>query len=641
MTPGASAWSIEVGGRRITVNVDQFPRIRRLAEVVTAHWAASFGGADGSSSTASVYATSLRDLLAYLNDRPSPPQDLRFVDDVTLDAWVDDMRNRVGRESTRARATSMRVLLDNFDQSLLHNSLTDGRVLRWRPDVERGGVPLSDLSPGQWATLSKLTKRAVLESTARIRAARAIAVAGRNPTRAEGWRIRENVYWAVLNGTFDLAAFTSAHTGRRWARWLEPFRPKALTGARAFAYVADRIREQLLPTLLDMAAFWTAMAITTGLPPESVNDLELGWFDRPPGGDLTILRYRKQRRAAPTIPLVLLTKPQFSAQRLRDTYVELSRPLRALAGPDVADRLWLFATINRSDHRLDVRVPTQTTRHFTKWVNHSGLLESAHVAAVEQARTARLDEARAAHRSPARLAGRRLRHLEPWTGPVDPRRIRKTNKARRLVLFGLAAAATDHTVRVLIAHYTNSDLVRVRSAMVITDIADTLVVFAQGPRPATLIAPDVADAARDGGAARSQLSALLGITETQLDAILAGRHTIGAVACIDPHASPYDRPGRFCRQAGSELCLSCQQAVVLSEHVPSLWSEVERLDRIGATMSGESFHELHGEQHALLLELLGAFDGEGADSYRARGTIPTHAPGTPAPVPMRRRRVRR
>ena len=45
------------------------------------------------------------------------------------------------------------------------------------------------------------------------------------------------------------------------------------------------------------------------------------------------------------------------------------------------------------------------------------------------------------------------------------------------------------------------------------------------------------------------------------------------------------------------------QAVVLHEHVPALWSEVERLERIAATIPGDAFSALHGDHHALLLDL--------------------------------------
>ena len=122
---------------------------------------------------------------------------------------------------------------------------------------------------------------------------------------------------------------------------------------------------------------------------------------------------------------------------------------------------------------------------------------------------------------------------------------------------------------------------------------------------------------------------------------MRGRHNIGAVACIDPEASPYDEPGQFCRRAGSDLCLSCPQAVVLRDHVPSLWAEVERLERIAATTTGDAFAALHGDHHALLLDLLTCFDPGGVNAYRERGTIPTTHGAAPAPARLQRRRARR
>lgn len=637
-----TTYIVEIGRRRATIDTAKFPRAGRVAGRLASHWMESFKDYGAETSTPRCYATALGDLLGYLNGLAAPPQDMRFVDEVTLDGWVDDMRGRLGRESTRLRSTSVRVLLDNIDVGELHETLTDGHVLRWRPDVERGGVPLSDLAPGQWAALRKLAKRSVIEATTRIRSARAVAAQGCDPgDNLDAWRVKDNVYWAALNGRLDVDRFAAALYRRRWPDWSAPLRPAALSGPRAAGYVADRIREQLLPTLLDMAAFWTAMAVTTGLPPESVNDLEIGWFQTPPGGELTILRYRKQRRGAPTLPLLLLARPQFCAQRLRDTYVELSAPLRARATPDDADRLWLYA-LARGGQDVRVNVPNHTTRHFTRWVHAAGLLDADHIANVEQQRTDRAAGPRSLLSKPAaRTAASRLRPLEAWTGPVDPRRVRKTDKSHRLVMYGLAAAANDHTVRVLIAHYTNSDLVRVRSALVITEVAEALTVFASGPRPTTIVTAEAAEEAATNISARADLALMLGVTGERLDAVLAGRHTIGAVACVDPYASPHDDPGRFCRQAGTELCLSCPQAIVLAEHVPGLWSEVERLDRIAATMTGDSFASMHCEHHATILDALGVFDPAGVAAYRARGVIPTHPVGELAPAPLRRRRVRR
>lgn len=637
-----TAYVVEAGRRRTTIDTAAFPDVRRVAARLASRWAEQFRDSASVTSTPLGYATALRDLLGYLNGLATPPPDLRCVDEATLDGWVDDMRTRLGRESTRMRATSVRVLLDNIDVGELHQTLTDGNAMRWRPDVERGGVALSDLTPGQWAALRKLAKRWVIDVTCRIRSARAIAAAGCDPGGdLDAWRVRENVYWATFNGRLDVVRFGAALYRCRWPDWLGPFRPAEWSGARAAAFVADRIREQLLPTLVDMAAFWTAMAVTTGLPPESVNDLDIGWFHTPPGGDLTILRYRKQRRGVATLPLVLLARPQFSAQQLRDTYVELSAPLRTMATPGDADRLWLYAFMS-AGQAVQVRTPDYSTHPFTRWVRAARLVDRDYIASVDQARTHRIARARSSASKPAaRAAGSRLRPLEAWTGPVDPRRVRKTDKSHRLVTYGLAAAANDHTVRVLIAHYTNSDLVRVRSALVVTEVAEALTVFAAGPRPTTIVTAEAAAEAATNTSARADLAAMLGITEERLHAVLTGRHTIGAVACVDPYASPHDDPGRFCRQAGSELCLSCPQAIMLAEHVPALWSEIERLDRIAATMTGDTFASIHGKHHETTLDALGVFDADGVDRYRARGVIPTHPVGESAPAPLRRRRVRR
>lgn len=608
----AGVLSVEVDRRRISMDPAGFPRTERVAARLCQHWADSFAGHAGSPSTPAGYATALRDLLVYL-DAQVAPTELRFVDDVMLDGWVDDLRGRVGRESTRARASAIRVLFDNLPRSELHQSLLDGTVLRWRPDVERGGVPLPDLSPGQWAALRKLAKRSVLATTLRIERARRVAAHGGDPRqRLGGWRSHEDVVWALQHDRFDFEAFVDAN--RDWPAWLGP--PPPRVGIAPFQAAVDRVRSELFPTLVDMAGFWVAMAASTGLAPESVNDLEVDWFDATTGGELTVLRYRKQRRGSPTTPLVLLAKPRFSAQRLRDTYVELSAPLRRHAEGSHADRLWLFSP---SRSVMSVRVPGATTRHFATWVHASGLDNPEVINALNATASWRL-------RRPA---------LEAWTGPVDPRRIRKTDKARRIVRFG-AAAATDHTLRVLVAHYTNSDLVRVRSALIITEVADTLVAFAAGPRPTPL------NADGDDESSRAKVAALVGVDEDRLEGLLSGRHTIGSVACVDPYASPHDDPGRFCRQAGRELCLSCPNGVVLAEHVPALWAEVERLDRVAATMTGDEFRSAHGAYHELVVATLGVLDPVGVDAYRARGVIPAASAATAtAPVHLRRRRARR
>ncbi len=178
--------------------------------------------------------------------------------------------------------------------------------------------------------------------------------------------------------------FCAAHRRDR-PLWLTPFTPRTLWGPKAAAYIKARLQELLLPAFMDMAGFWTAMAIATGLPPESINELEASWFDTAPGGELTLLRYRKQRRGTPTSPLVLPARLQFSAQSLCDLYQQLSAPLRPLATAGDQDRLWLYANFGQG-HGLRVAVPDDGTRHFPKWVRQVGLLEPAVVRGVDEER---------------------------------------------------------------------------------------------------------------------------------------------------------------------------------------------------------------------------------------------------------------
>lgn len=634
------SYSVVARTTRLSIDATTYPHAERVAHQLACHWAQCAPGSWGSASGGRSYHTALRDLLDYLNRLEAPPSDLVYLDAIILDGWVDDMRARLGRESVRNRASCMRALFDNFDATQLHRSLTDGVVLRWRPDVERGGAPLSDLTPGQWAALRKLTKRSVMETTRRIRAGHALAKTGHDPgDDLAAWRLEENIYWAVLHDRTDLERLGEAIDQHGWPGWLGPRYATTLRGRAAARFVLRQVRQQLLPGLLDMAAFWTAMAIATGLPPESVNDLECHWFDTGADAELTLLRYRKQRRGAPTVPLVLPARPQFSAQRLRDLYLELSAPLRKRQDPESRDRLWLFVSFPKGQD-MRMRVADDSTRHFANWLRAVGLLDPTYVRRIQETRDARLAT------GSREVAPRRARHhlpasLESWSGRVDARRIRKTEKARRLVASGLWSAAADHTVRVLIAHYTNSELVRVQAALVITEVAETLTAFAAGPRPATVVTAKAQTEASRHVAARDRLSAALGVTGEQLDAILAGRHSIGAVSCIDPLASPYEEPGRFCRQAGTSLCLTCPQAVVTARHVPDLWAEVERLDRIAATVTGDAFGAMHGDYHRALLDALAAFDAPGVEGYRTRGVIPVHGPAGAVPARLQRRRARR
>ncbi len=188
------------GRRRENLHFDagQFPRVARIGDRLGQHWVSAYSGTALSKSTTRAAVTTIRDLLGYLSKLPAPPQDLRHLDETALDGWVDDMRGRLGRASTRARATTVRVLLDNLEVGELHESLTDGRHLRWRPFVERECAPLPDLSSGQWAAVRKFAKRSVLTSTHRIRAARSLAAWGGDPGHdLEGWRVQENIYWLV------------------------------------------------------------------------------------------------------------------------------------------------------------------------------------------------------------------------------------------------------------------------------------------------------------------------------------------------------------------------------------------------------------------------------------------------------------
>ena len=335
-----------------------------------------------------------------------------------------------------------------------------------------------------------------------------------------------------------------------------------------------------------------------------------------------------------TTPLVLLAKPRFSAQRICDSYVELTRLLRSRASDP--SRLWLFA-VTSGGGQIDVRTLTANTRQFTRWVHEVGLLDVDQVHSVDQARAERIT-------LPAGRRGRhassRLRTLEAWSGPVDPRRIRKTDKARRIVMGGLAAA-NDHTVRVLILHYTNSDLVRVRSSLIINEVADTLVAFASGPRPATVVAPDVAADALDGanasatlrrtaqhqrGTAPRPLARSPQHRRRRLHRSPRRRHTTNpASSAVEPGATCACRARR--RSSCTTTCRACGPRL-------SVW-------RIAATMTGDTFAELHGDHHALLLDLLTCFAPGSVNAYRERGTIPTTHGAAPAPARLQRRRARR
>jgi len=647
---GDGRFTVRAGRRLVTVDAGEFVRCGRVAVQFASHWQACFADTPGRAHLAGGYATALRSLLRYLETLPDPPSDARFVDVDMLDGWVWALRSTgSGSDHARQLATALRVLLDNIDPVVLHDSLTQGSgLLRWRPDVAHGGIPLADLTPGQWAALRKVTKRDVFAVTTRLTAVQAEAAQGGDPgTDRSAWRIRENVYWLALHGRLTagaLAAGLRPDSSRHpWPHWALALCPPQSCGVRAAKHVVRAIYRTVLPHLLDAAAFWVAMAIATGLPAESVTDLEPDWFDTPPGSSITILRYRKQRRGAPTIPLVLLASSRFSAQRLRDTYLALSAPLRTIAGADpTSARLWCYAATSKGSE-LFVRAVDGRSHHFPRWLEASGLLDPARIDALETARRRHLDAARdtRGERAPTRAPRPvPLVPLEAWTGPIDARRIRKTDKAHRLVLYGTGPAANDHTVRVLVAHYTNSDLVRVRSALIITGVAETLSRFAAGPRPAVVIPAAIAGEAGADGDTLAALADMLGLTVERLTAVLAGRHTVGAVACCDPYVSPHDTAGRFCRQAGSELCLTCPQAVVLAEHVPRLWAEVERLDRIATTMTPDAFAPLHAERHRLLVELLAVLDPDHLDAYQRRGVIPNPGPAGDDPARLRRRRTR-
>ena len=175
--------------------------------------------------------------------------------------------------------------------------------------------------------------------------------------------------------------------------------------------------------------------------------------------------------------------------------------------------------------------------------------------------------------------------------------------------------------------------------MVINEVGDTLTAFAGGPRPAVVLPPSVTDEAISNASTRSRLAELLEVSDTAISTIVDGSHTIGPVACLNPYRSPHDEEGRFCRQAGSQLCLTCSNAVITGEHVPPLWDEVERLDRVAATMAGDAFRALHGETYQTLLHILEVFDPEAVARYRQRGIVPPH-PSALTPARLVRRRAR-
>lgn len=563
-----------------------------------------------SSNHIQAFGQAARSLLAWLSQLAVPPRSLAWVSADFLDQWVEHVQADGGTIGGTL-AWRMRDLLENRPVDVaVHGSLLGGDgALRWVPSTRWHPAPSADLA---FSTLEALRARAiddVLRALGRLAAVEQTVAESAVPQTQSEWMVEANVLRLALDCGLSRANLRSnlGDDPGAWPDWL-----KARSDGRSpCASAVSSIYNEVFPTPLEVTAAYVLMLLATGLPPESVIDLESSWFlahamAHSSGtlryGPACRIRFPKGRKGSRTEALLFSTRTAWSPIRVRDITLRLTRGLRRLAPSACADRLFVvvaprslvrapFLPVVAPLSHVTVSAPGSRAggRPFISWLTCHGLDDPDRMQAWNDSRrqvhAARM-RTQAERIARSQEAGSRgiapFRPFSPWTGSRAPQRIRKTMRTRDIVLHGALGAARDHSAHTLVVHYSTSEVLRVVAALAVNEAQRMLHDFAADPDPALLVVPrarlDQADAAEF-------VAGLLGIPDEVVAKLASTGSRMGnGLCCVDPSSPPPPRElasDGYCTNLGSQVCFSCPNSVAVTDDdvVGVLRSEVRRLER--------------------------------------------------------------
>jgi hypothetical protein len=163
-------------------------------------------------------------------------------------------------------------------------------------------------------------------------------------------------------------------------------------------------------------------------------------------------------------------------------------------------------------------------------------------------------------------------------------RLRKSKVRRELVASPTRYLRDGrrHTSRTLLAHYTNSSVLRAHAGDILVDTIEGFFSGAIGP---TVITPEAQEA-------------LLRLGDNSAHSVGIGPHVDtdsahkgGLADCMDPLDSPHAPEGSLCPVAMLGQCFTCPNAVITQEHLPAL-VEMKRISAPESSADSKVWREV-------------------------------------------------
>lgn len=534
-----------------------------FATAITDH--TESGGGVTAPASASGYVAALRRFAAHLDDhRPGAdlgPGDLGPDD---LDTFEEALRARYPTGSTTPSLLVNQIV---FMLRLVADTSPVGAELearlRWGASGPTGSsTPRNAYSGAVAASLRREARTAMSDTIARLTVTgpRLLAT-GRSPQQGS-WRSREDVAWEIdrVGVVSQVALFAGA----------------ARQGVAHPKWNLGELHRLLYPTNGDLAAFFLAFALESGMEVECIRGLRADCLVNQARGYVEVLHTKHRRRGSPEGRLRVrdgnLTTP---GGILRATITITARARRAMG----TDDLWVCYGQGRL-HRTTLM----------PWSN----TESCPIKAFVDRHDLRDDDGRMLHLVPARL--------------------RKTHKAERYRATAgrLDVFVTGHSAEVAARHYADIPALRETHEQAVADGLSAAAAAATGP----------VEPVEESG--NEPLGPLAGQVVT--DAATGAAADVWMASCGDFHASPFGPPGQPC-SAPPWACLECTNATFDARKLPALiafasWCEDQR-----ALLPAEVWAARLGRAHArVTLQVLPAFpDRAIVDAAAIAGTDPLAA----------------
>lgn len=319
-------------------------------------------------------------------------------------------------------------------------------------------------------------------------------------------------------------------------------------------------RRAVQPYASDLTPFRLLLMAGTGASADEVTSLcmsDIEWTDD--GVRLQMTKARAQRSKGRFFPGSRGSNGWSVPDVLR-YLVEYTEPARRVASDGLSNQLWIRVYESAKDERKYRPTPVPFGAKATslhEWIN---MAQSVY-------------------------------DLAPISTPHDVRRIRKAKVSQRAIdLGGVVAdiASDDHTTQVFHQHYAHTTTLKVHAAQVMS-------------RFQTALAEAVTTGFTAFLSARSSvpLAALtqgLDIQQAQAKTLKSGGLDMGVVDCRNPFDSPFTKKGKLCASAPLS-CLLCENAVVFTDHLPSIIALIAAMDAARGTLGPDQWIATWGAQY--------------------------------------------